>query len=71
MSLYGELNAESHARLKVKAGEITEATMKQHAAVVSLTLAATSGGEALADTSWTILGASGDVLTESRSAFPR
>lgn len=70
VSYYGDLNAEAQARLKVKAGEITEATLKQHAAVVTLTLAASKGGEALADTSWTVLGASGDVLTESRSAYP-
>ncbi|MBB4121658.1 hypothetical protein [Martelella radicis] len=70
VSYYGDLNAEAHARLKVRAGEITEATLKQHAAVVTLTLAAEKGGEALADTSWTVLGASGDVLTESRSAYP-
>ncbi|TNB47086.1 hypothetical protein FF124_15545 [Martelella lutilitoris] len=70
VSYYGDLNAEAHARLKVKAGEITEATLKQHAAVVTLTLASEKGGEALADTSWTVLGASGDVLTESRSAYP-
>ncbi|WP_152534491.1 hypothetical protein [Martelella sp. AD-3] len=70
ISYYGDLNAEAHARLKVRAGEITEATLKQHAATVTLTLAAEKGGEALADTLWTVLGASGDVLTESRSAFP-
>ncbi|MET3599314.1 hypothetical protein [Martelella mangrovi] len=70
VSSYGKLNAEARARLRVRAGQITEATLKQHASVVTLTLAAEKGGEALADTSWTVLGASGDILTESRSAYP-
>ena len=70
VSTYGDLNAEAHARLRVKAGEITEATLKQKAALVTLKLVATDGGEALADTAWTVLGASGDVLTESTSVYP-
>ncbi|WP_045682174.1 hypothetical protein [Martelella endophytica] len=70
VSTYGDLNAETQARLKVRAGEITEATLKQHAAVVTLKLVAEAGGEALADTAWTVLGASGDVLTESGSVYP-
>lgn len=70
VSTYGDLNAEAHARLRVKAGEITEATLKQRAALVTLKLVATDGGEAIADTAWTVLGASGDVLTESTSVYP-
>ena len=69
-SSYGSLNAETHARLKVKAGEITDAKLKIKAAEVTLKLAGEAGGEALADTAWTVLGASGDVLTESSSAMP-
>lgn len=70
VSSYGSLNAETHARLKVKAGEITDAKLKIMAAEVTLKLASQSDGEALADTAWTLLGASGDVLTESSSAMP-
>ncbi|WP_180897588.1 hypothetical protein [Martelella soudanensis] len=70
VSSYGTLNAETHARLKVKAGEITDAKLKVNAAEVTLKLAGETGGEALADTAWTILGASGDVLTESSNAMP-
>ena len=70
VSTYGSLNAETHARLKVKAGEITDAKLKINAAEVSLRLVGSKGGEAMADTAWTVLGASGDVLTESSSAMP-
>ncbi|WP_176083320.1 hypothetical protein [Martelella sp. HB161492] len=70
VSNYGDLNAQTSAKLHVDAGKLTEATLKQQAAEVSLRLATTHNGEALADTAWTVLGASGDVLTESNSAYP-
>ncbi|WP_141149548.1 hypothetical protein [Martelella alba] len=70
VSNYGNLNAQTSAKLHVDAGKLTEATLKQEAAEVSLRLATTHNGEALADTAWTVLSASGDVLTESNSAYP-
>lgn len=70
VSTYGSLNAETQARLNVRAGKVIEATLKQKAAVVTLKLVSKSGNEAIADTAWTVLGASGDMLLESKIASP-
>lgn len=70
VSTYGQQNAEAQARLRVTAGEITEAKLTQKAAPVTLRLVAEKGSEAIADTAWTVIGASGDILYESSSAEP-
>ncbi|SEQ10242.1 hypothetical protein SAMN05216548_102397 [Faunimonas pinastri] len=67
---YGNLNAVVRADIEVKAGKLTEATMRQVGADVTLKLVAADGGEALANTSWTVLTPDGDTLSENVGAFP-
>lgn len=71
VSVYGNLNAEIRADLRVKAGEVTHAQLKHRAARITLRLVRNAGGDALADTKWTVLTEAGELITESTSAFPR
>ncbi|MCX8253957.1 MAG: hypothetical protein OTI36_08240 [Beijerinckiaceae bacterium] len=58
------------ADLKVQAGKLTDATLKHRSAVMTLKLVNDPGGEALANTSFTILTPGGDVIRELIGAFP-
>lgn len=69
VSNYGSANAIIRADIRVEAGKLTEATVQHRAAEVTLKLVRERGGEALADTSWSILNASGDVVRESAGAY--
>ncbi|MFC4625584.1 hypothetical protein ACFO1V_10205 [Daeguia caeni] len=69
VSNYGTANATIRADIRVDAGKLTEATVQHRAAEVTLKLVREHGGEALADTSWSILNASGDVVRESAGAY--
>jgi hypothetical protein len=69
VSNYGSANAIIRADIRVEAGKLTEATVQHRAAEVVLKLVREKGGEALADTSWSILNASGDVVRESAGAY--
>lgn len=71
VSEYGDVNAVVRANIKVDAGRLTEATIQHRAAHVSLKLVSEGGGEAIADTAWSILTSSGDIVQESVSAFPQ
>lgn len=70
VSRYGNLNAEIRADLRVEPGKVTQATLQHHAARMSFRLVRTAGGDAIADTAWSIITEGGDVITESSSAFP-
>lgn len=70
VSQYGRLNAEIRADLRVEPGKITQATIQHRAARITLRLVDSVGGDAIADTAWSLLTESGDVITESSSAFP-
>lgn len=70
VSTYGNANATVRADVTVEPGKITEATVKHAAATVTFKLVQSAGGEALADTKWSILTATGDVVTESTGALP-
>ncbi|HLP67046.1 MAG TPA: hypothetical protein VK181_05955 [Rhizobium sp.] len=70
VSEYGSVNAVVRADLKVEAGKLTEATIQHRASQISFKLVSEAGGEAIADTAWSILTGSGDVVAESVSAFP-
>lgn len=70
VSDYGKVNAVIRADIRVEAGKLTEATIQHRAAKLTLKLVSEPGGEAIADTAWSILTASGDVVSESVSAFP-
>ena len=69
VSNYGSANAISRSDIKVDAGKITEATMQHHAALITLKLVRQQGGEALADTSWSITNDSGDIIRETVGAY--
>ncbi len=70
VSTYGDANAIMRADLKVEAGKITEATLNHRAAVATLKLVATAGGEAFAGTAFSVLTPGGDVIREAIGAFP-
>ncbi|WP_295963407.1 hypothetical protein [uncultured Bartonella sp.] len=69
VSNYGSANAISRSDIRVDAGKITEATMQHHAALITLKLVRQQGGEALADTSWSITNDSGDIIRETVGAY--
>jgi len=70
VSLYGRANATVRADVTVEPGKITDATIKHAAAPVTFRLVQKAGGEALADTKWTILTPTGDVVKEVAGALP-
>lgn len=69
VSNYGSANAIIRADIRVEAGKLTEATVQHRAADIALKLVREAGGEALADTSWSVLNASGDIVRESVGAY--
>jgi hypothetical protein len=70
VSNYGSVNAVIRADIQIEAGKLTEATIQHRAAKLTLKLVSEPGGEAIADTAWSILTSSGDVVSESVGAFP-
>ncbi|ASY62723.1 hypothetical protein SJ05684_c12680 [Sinorhizobium sojae CCBAU 05684] len=70
VSDYGSVNAVIRADIQIEAGKLTEATIQHRAAKLTLKLVSEPGGEAIADTAWSILTSSGDVVSESVGAFP-
>jgi hypothetical protein len=67
---YGDANAVVRADIKVEPGKLTEATVYQQAARVTLKLVESHGGEALANTSWSVVTPAGESVVESVGAFP-
>ena len=67
---YGDANAVARADVTVEAGKLTEATITHAAAKVTFKLVARPGGDAIADTQWTIANAHGEVVKESVGALP-
>jgi len=70
VSNYGNVNATVRADIQVDAGKLVQATLQHSAAKITLKLVSQVGGEAIADTAWSILTASGDSVSESVGAFP-
>jgi len=70
VSRFGGVNAVRRADIEVEAGKLTEATIFHEAARITLKLVSEPGGEALADTSWSVLTPGGDIVVESVGAFP-
>jgi len=58
------------ADLRVAAGKLIEATLRHRAATMTLKLVNQPGGEALANTSFSVLTPGGDVIRELIGAFP-
>lgn len=69
VSEYGDINAVVRADIQVEAGKLTQAVLQHKAAQITLKLVSQPGGEAIADTAWSVLTAAGDVVNESVSAF--
>lgn len=69
VSNYGKVNAVIRSDIHVEAGKLTEATVEHRAAELTMKLVREPGGEAIADTSWSILTDSGDPIRESVGAF--
>jgi hypothetical protein len=70
VSTYGDANSVISTDVVVEPGKITEAGIDHDAAKVTLKLVQRSGGEATADTHWTIYNTAGEVIKESAGAFP-
>ncbi len=71
VSNYGDGNAVVRSDIRVQPGKLTDVNISHRAAVIMLKLVSNSGGEALANTEWTVLTPGGDVIKESIGAFPR
>ncbi len=69
VSTYGSINAIIRSDIRIEAGKLTEATVEHHAAELTMKLVREPGGEAIADTSWSILSGSGDSVREMVGAF--
>lgn len=69
-STYGEGNSTITADVRIEAGRLTDATVHHRAAQITLRLVHASGGEALANTSWSVLTPGGDSIKEFIGAFP-
>ncbi|MBO6716544.1 MAG: hypothetical protein JJ913_01165 [Rhizobiaceae bacterium] len=69
VSTYGSVNAVIRADIRVEAGKLTEATVEHRAAQITLKLVREEGGEAIADTSWSVLTDTGDIVREMVGAF--
>lgn len=69
VSTYGTVNAVIRSDIRVEAGKLTEATVEHRAAQMTMKLVREHGGEAIADTSWSILTGSGDPIRETVGAY--
>ncbi len=70
MSTYGDANSIVRSDISVEPGKLSEAVVTHLASKVRLKLVTREGGEAMADTRWTIKTAEGDVVRESAGALP-
>ncbi|PCH47256.1 MAG: hypothetical protein COC23_02235 [Hyphomicrobiales bacterium] len=70
VSKFGDINASVRAELQVKAGKVTQATLQQRAAIISLKFVSRKGGDPIANTAWTVLSEPGEKLFESNSVSP-
>jgi hypothetical protein len=71
ISNYGDANSVVRSDIRVQASKLTDVTITHRAAVITLKLVSDKGGEALANTAWSVLTPGGDVIKESIGAFPR
>ncbi|MGY3616181.1 hypothetical protein [Bradyrhizobium sp. USDA 10063] len=71
ISNYGDANSVVRSDIRVQAGKLTDVTVSHRAAVITLKLVSEKGGEALANTAWSVITPGGDVIKESIGAFPR
>lgn len=70
VSTYGDANSIVRADVTVDAGKLSEATITHQAAKVTFKLVTRPGGEAIADTQWTIQTPQGELVRETQGALP-
>jgi hypothetical protein len=71
ISNYGDANSVVRSDIRVQAGKLTDVIVTHRAAVITLKLVGDKGGEALANTAWSVITPGGDVIKESIGAFPK
>jgi hypothetical protein len=72
VSNYGDSNSIVRSDIRVGAGKLTDVTVTHRAAVIMLKLVSEHGGEALANTNWSVLNPGGDEIVRSiGGAFPK
>jgi hypothetical protein len=71
VSNYGDGNAVVRSDIRIQAGKLTDVSINHRAAVITLKLVGEKGGEALANTAWSVLTPGGDVIKETSGAFPK
>jgi hypothetical protein len=71
LSKYGDGNAVVRSDIRVQTGKLTDVSVTHRAAAIMFKLVSKRGGEALANTDWAVMSPAGDVITESKGAFPR
>jgi len=71
VSNYGDANSVVRSDIRVQASKLTDVTVTHRAAVITLKLVSDKGGEALANTAWSVINPGGDVIKESIGAFPK
>jgi hypothetical protein len=71
ISNYGDANSVVRSDIRVQASKLTDVIITHRAAVITLKLVSDRGGEALANTAWSVITPGGDVVKESIGAFPR
>lgn len=71
VSNYGDANSIVRSDIRVQASRLTDVVVTHRAAVITLKLVSEKGGEALANTAWSVITPAGDVVKESIGAFPR
>jgi hypothetical protein len=71
VSTYGDVNSVVRSDVQVQPGKLTDVVVTHRAAVITLKLVNQHGGEALANTQWTVSTPDGDIIKESIGAFPR
>jgi hypothetical protein len=71
VSNYGDANSVVRSDIRVQTGKLTDVTVNHRAAMITLKLVNARGGEAIANTNWSIVTPGGDVIKETTGVFPR
>lgn len=69
ISNYGDANSVVRSDIRVQAGKLTDTTITHRAAVITLKLVSEKGGEALANTAWSVITPGGDVVKDRSARF--
>jgi hypothetical protein len=70
VSNYGDGNSVMRSDFRIAAAKLTDTVITHRAAKITLKLVSDKGGEALANTQWSVLTPGGDIIKETTGAFP-